>query len=138
MLGQHLHIVRASTVPEIDAAFAALQQARAEALIIGTDPFFNARRDQFIALAQRYALPTIFDLREFVTAGGLLSYGGSLAETYRLAGIYTGKILKGARPSDLPVLQPTKFELVVNLRAARAIGLTIPQSILSRADDVIE
>ena len=138
LLGQHLHVVRAGTVEDIDAAFVSLQQARAEAVIIGTDSFFNARRDQFVALATRYALPMMFDLREFVTAGGLLSYGGSLTETYRLAGTYTGKILKGAQPSDLPVLQPTKFELVVNLKAARAIGLTIPQSILTRADEVIE
>ena len=136
--GRHLSVLRAGTTQEIDAAFATLVQQRAGALLIGSDPFFNARRDQFVALAARYNVPAIFDVREFVTAGGLLSYGGNLYEAYRQAGIYTGKILKGSKAADMPIIQPTKLELVINVRTARELGLTIPQSLLLSANEVIQ
>ncbi len=136
--GLQLAILKASTESEIDAAFAALARLQAGGLVIGADAFFISRREQFVALAARHAVPAIQHLREFPVAGGLISYGPSLTGVYRQLGIYAGKILKGAKPSDLPVEQPTRFELVINLKTAKALGLTIPPLILARADEVIE
>jgi putative ABC transport system substrate-binding protein len=136
--GLHLDILKASTEGEIDAAFATLVQLHAGALVTGADPFFFSRRDQLLELATRYAVPAIYYLRDFAAAGGLISYGTSFSSVFRQLGIYAGKLLKGAPPTDLPVQQPTKFELVINLKTAKALGLSVPQSILARADEVIE
>ena len=137
--GLQLHILKAGTEIEIDAAFASLVQLRAGALVIHADPFFiNSQREQLVALAMRYAIPMISGSREFCAAGGLISYEADLAALNRQAGNYVGKVLAGAKPADLPVRQPTKFELVINLKTAKALGLTIPHSILTRADEVIE
>jgi putative ABC transport system substrate-binding protein len=136
--GQQLHLLKAGTEQEIDAAFATLASVRPSVLVIGTDPVFNARREQFVALAARHAVPAIYEGREAVAAGGLISYGPSLPDAHRQVGIYTGRILKGAKPADLPVLRPTKFELVINMKTAKALGITIPQALLVRADEVIQ
>jgi len=137
-IGQPIHILNATSEDEINSAFETISQLQAHALLVGADPFFNNRRMQIIGLAARHSLPAMYELREFVAAGGLMSYGASLADAYRQAGVYTGRVLKGAAVGDLPVLQPTNFELAVNLKTAKALGLTIPPSLLARADEVIE
>ena len=138
ILGLQLHVLNASTESDITAAFATLVQLRAGALVIGADGYFNTRSEQFAELALRYAVPTIFQYREFTAAGGLMSYGGSQTESYRQVGVYAGRILKGEKPGDLPVQQATKIELFINLKTAKALGLTVPLPLLTRADEVIE
>src|SRR5439155_5334083 len=137
-LGLQLHVLHASTDRDLDTVFASLVQLRAGALVISIDVFFNNRTEQLAALSVRYAVPTIYQLRAFAAAGGLMSYGGSLTDAYRTAGIYTGRILKGENPADLPVQQTSKVELIINLQTAQALGLTVPLSLLGRADEVIE
>jgi putative ABC transport system substrate-binding protein len=136
--GQGIEILNASSERDIDVAFEGLQQIRANALLIAADPFLFARADQLVALAARQAVPTLYFRREFVLAGGLMAYGSNFAEFFRVVGLYAGQILRGVKPAELPVQQPTKFELVINLRTAKALGLTIPPSLLARADEVIE
>jgi putative ABC transport system substrate-binding protein len=136
--GLQLPILEAASEGEIDAAFATLVQARAGALVVDPDPLFSSRREQLLALASHHAVPAIYPWRELAAAGGLISYGASFVAIMRQVGIYVGKILNGAKPADLPVQQPTTFELVINLKTAKALGLTVPQSILARADEIIE
>jgi putative ABC transport system substrate-binding protein len=133
-----LHVLRAGNEQEIDAAFEGLVRHRVAAFAVSADAFFSTRRDQLVRLAARYALPAIYEFRDFVAAGGLMSYGASFADNNRKAGVYAGRILKGDKPADLPVEQPTKFELAINLRAAKALGLDVPPTLLARADEVIE
>jgi len=137
-LGMQLHFLLASTERDFDTVFAASGQLRADALVIGPYLFFNSRMEQLGALSLRHAVPTIFTYRPFVAAGGLMSYGADETETYRLVGIYTGKILKGEKPGDLPVQRSTKVKLIINLKTAKALGLTVPLSLLGRADEVVE
>jgi putative tryptophan/tyrosine transport system substrate-binding protein len=137
-LGLQAHVLYAGAEQEFEAVFAGLTQLGADGLAINGDPFFNSRADHLGALSLKHALPTIYQTREFTAAGGLISYGSSLPELYRLAGAYTARILKGEKPADLPVQQPTKIELVINLKAARALGLDVPTTLLLRADEVIE
>jgi putative tryptophan/tyrosine transport system substrate-binding protein len=137
-IGLQVHILNASTIREIDAAYTSLVRQRADALLVAGDGFFNSRRVQLAMLAVRHAIPATYSAREYAEAGGLMSYGTNFADTDRQVGIYTGRILKGAKPADLPVLQSTKFELVINLQAARMLGLEVPPLLLARADEVIE
>jgi len=137
-LGQSISFVKARSEAEIDAVFATLGERRASALLVNTDPFFLAQRAQFVSLAARHGVPAIYAQREFVTAGGLISYGASLADGYRQVGIYAGRILKGERAADLPVVQPTKFEMAINLKTAKALGVDVPDKVLALADEVIE
>jgi len=137
-LGLQLHILYARTERDIDTAFATLLQLRADALVIGNDPFFNSRSDQLAALALRHAVPTIYQFREFAAAGGLMSYGTSITDVYRVAGVYAGRILGGEKPVDLPVERLTKVELILNLKTAKQLGLEVPMSILMRVNEVIE
>ena len=137
-LGLELHVLNASTERDFDAVFANMIQLRAGGLVIGPDPFFTSRSEQLGALTTRHAMPVIYENHEFVAGGGLVSYGGSLTDSYRLAGLYAARILKGAKPGDLPVQQGTKVELYINLKTAKTLGITFPLSILGRADEVIE
>ena len=137
-LGKDMLVVSAGSEFELDAAFAAIDQQRPGAILVASDPFFLTRRDQLASLVARRRIPAIYYLREFAEVGGLMAYGNRLADVYRVVGLYVGRILKGERPIDLPVQQSTKFELVINLKTARAIGLTVPNVVLVSADEVIE
>ena len=137
-VGQQIHVLRANTEREIDGAFDTAKAVRAGAMMVGPSTFFTVRRDQIVGLAARDALPTIYGQREFMAAGALMSYATNLADAYRQAGVYSGKILGGARPAELPVVQSAKFELVINLKTAKALGLTVPDRLLATADEVIE
>jgi len=137
-IGKRLLVARASNDSELNSAFGTLLEQRVGALLVATDPYFDTRRDLIIAWARQNRLPAMYQFREFAVAGGLISYGPDIADMYRHGGIYAGRILKGTKPADLPVLQPTKFEFVINLKTAKALGLAIPSTLLARADEVIE
>jgi putative ABC transport system substrate-binding protein len=137
-VGLQIQVLKLSSEAEIDKAFVHLAQLRADAVIIGTGELFNSRPVEIAALAAHHKLPAMYQFREFAVAGGLISYGASITEAYRLGGIYTGRVLKGEKPADLPVLRPTKFELVINLKTAHTLGLAIPSGVLAIADEVIE
>jgi len=137
-LGLQLDVLHASTAAEVDEAFSTFRQKQSGALVIGTDAFFNSSAEQLAALSLRHLVPAIYEFRQFAAAGGLMSYGGSIMESYRLAGVYTGRILKGNKPAELPVQQSTKVELIINLKTAKTLGLTISPALLARADEVIE
>jgi putative tryptophan/tyrosine transport system substrate-binding protein len=137
-IGLQIRVLQASTDSEIDTAFESMAQGRIAALIIGSDPFYDTRRDKLVGLAARNAVPAMYQSREYAAAGGLISYGIDFSESYRQLGVYTGRILKGEKPADLPIVQSTKFELVINLKTAKTLGLTIPPSVLAIADEVIE
>ena len=138
LLGLQLDVFKANTEPEIISAFANFANQRIGALLVATDLFFSSRRDQLVMLSERNAIPTVYNRREFADAGGLVSYGTNLADASRQSGGYIGRILKGTKPADLPVIQATKVELVFNLKTAKALGLTIPLPLIGRADEVIE
>jgi len=137
-LGLKMHILHASADRDFDTVFATLNQLRAGALVIGTDPFFSGRLEQLATLTTHHAVPTVYQFREFTANGGLMSYGGSLTDTFRAVGVYTGRILKGDKPADLPVQRTTKVELFLNLRTAKGLGIDVPPTLLARADEVIE
>jgi putative ABC transport system substrate-binding protein len=137
-LGRQLVLAGASSIDELDEGFARVAQQRVGALLMGSDTFLNAQQDRIVALAARYRLPTIYPGREYAKIGGLISYGASFSDNYRLMGVYAGKILHGAKPADLPVVEPTRFQLVINLNTAKALGITVPQLLLAQADEVIE
>jgi putative ABC transport system substrate-binding protein len=137
-VGSQIHILNASTEGEIETTFATLVHLRVGALLVSTDAFFIGRREKLVALAARHGVPAIYEWSGFAIAGGLMSYGPSFEDAYHQSGIYTGRILKGEKPADLPVVQPTKFELVINLKTAKALGLNVPNTLIGRADEVIE
>jgi putative ABC transport system substrate-binding protein len=136
--GQRIQIIPAATEQDLEPAFASMVQLKVGALLVGADPFYNAKRDQIVSLAARHRIPAIYEQRSFVAAGGLMSYGTNLADAYRQAGVYTGRILKGEKPGDMPVVQATKFELVLNLKTAKALSLNIPSGLLTIADEIID
>jgi putative tryptophan/tyrosine transport system substrate-binding protein len=137
-MGLQIQVLNASTSREIEAAFATFVRERPDALYVGGDPFFNSRHVQLVHLATRHAVPATYSLREYAQVGGLMSYGTNVVDAFRQVGVYTGRILKGAKPADLPVVQASKFELVINVQTARMLGLTVPDKLLARADEVIE